>query len=170
VYAGLAATGGVAIVDFKGGGTVLDHARAGRALPEALLEDPGPPRGPWPADVRRRLALDAAIQRAADVDGLAVRPAAINVKPGRLGGVLEALATCAACERAGIPVYVGGMFEVGVGRRQLHDLAALLSPDGPNDVAPIAVGDARAARPPRLSVDPGAAGFGRTLDSAAPTA
>jgi hypothetical protein len=29
------------------------------------------------------------------------------------------------------------MFEVDVGRTQLRDLAAVLCPDGPNDVAPI---------------------------------
>ena len=36
-----------------------------------------------------------------------------------------------------ILVYVGGMFEIGVGRRQLRDLASVLCPDGPNDLAPI---------------------------------
>jgi hypothetical protein len=33
-------------------------------------------------------------------------------------------------------VYVGGMFEIGVGRRQLCDLASVLCPDAPNDLAP----------------------------------
>jgi hypothetical protein len=57
-------------------------------------------------------------------------------------------------------VYFGGMFEVGCGRRQLWDLAALLAPDGPNDVAPIAAGEAPAPRPARLVVDPTRPGFG----------
>jgi hypothetical protein len=34
-------------------------------------------------------------------------------------------------------VYVGGMFEIGVGRRQLRDLASVLCPDAPNDLAPV---------------------------------
>ena len=88
------------------------------------------------------------------------RPAAVNVKPARMGGVLEALACVARCDAAGISVYFGGMFEVGPGRRQLWDLAALLAPDGPNDVAPIAVGEAPAPRPARLVVDAARPGFG----------
>jgi hypothetical protein len=43
----------------------------------------------------------------------------------------------ARCERRDILVYVGGMFEVGVGRRQLRDLASVLCPDAPNDLAAI---------------------------------
>ena len=72
----------------------------------------------------------------------------------------EALACVARCDVAGIPVYFGGMFEVGAGRRQLWDLAALLAPDGPNDIAPIAVGEAPPRRPARLVVDVKRAGFG----------
>jgi L-alanine-DL-glutamate epimerase-like enolase superfamily enzyme len=158
VWAGLAATGAVDVLDWKGTGAVAEHERAHRFLPAALLEDPRP--GAWSAGVRARLALDAAIGSAADLGRLPVRPAAVNLKPARLGGVLETLATAAACAAAGIAVYVGGMWEVGVGRAQLHVLAALLSPNGPNDVAPIAIGDAAPARPPRLAVDGDAPGYG----------
>ena len=49
-------------------------------------------------------------------------------------------------------MYVGGMFEVGIGRAQLRALAAVLSPDGPNDIAPISRGDDRPAHPARLRV------------------
>jgi hypothetical protein len=34
------------------------------------------------------------------------------------------------------------MFEVGVGRRQLRDLASILCPDAPNDLAPIPLAEA----------------------------
>ena len=54
-----------------------------------------------------------------------------------MGGVLDAIRAAARCERRDILAYVGGMFEVGVGRRQLRDLASVLFPDGPNDLAPI---------------------------------
>jgi L-alanine-DL-glutamate epimerase-like enolase superfamily enzyme len=85
---------------------------------------------------------------------------AVNVKPARMGGVLEALRCAATCAAAGIDVYVGGMFEVGIGRTQLHTLAALLCPDGPNDVAPLGVGEAPPPRPARLTVERGSAGLG----------
>ena len=52
------------------------------------------------------------------------------------------------------------MFVVGPGRAQLRDWAALLSPDGPNDIAPIAAGERPAPRPPRLAADPSRPGFG----------
>jgi L-alanine-DL-glutamate epimerase-like enolase superfamily enzyme len=146
----------IAILDFKGRGTSADHERALGAFPAALLEDPTPP---WSAGVQERLSLDATIARADDVRALTFRPAAVNLKPARMGGVLEALRAAACCQERGIPVYLGGMFEIGVGRAQLRVLAACFAPDGPNDIAPIAVGDALPFRPERLPVDGGAAGF-----------
>ena len=41
-----------------------------------------------------------------------------------------------------IAIYVGGMFEIGVGRRQLGDLASVLCPDAPNDLAPVPLAEA----------------------------
>jgi L-alanine-DL-glutamate epimerase-like enolase superfamily enzyme len=156
----LAAAGGIAVLDWKGSGTPAAHEAAHALFPDALQEDPRPGDVPWSAGLRARLALDATIVSAADVARAPVRPAAVNVKPARMGGVLEALACVAACEAVGIAVYLGGMFEVSVGRPQLHALAALLSPDGPNDVAPIGVGAEPPPRPERLVVDPEAVGFG----------
>jgi hypothetical protein len=49
---------------------------------------------------------------------------------------------------------------VGIGRRQLWALAALLCPEAPNDVAPLAIGTEAPPRPQRLRIDPGPAGFG----------
>jgi L-alanine-DL-glutamate epimerase-like enolase superfamily enzyme len=153
VLAELAALGAVAVLDFKETGRHADCERARGALPEVLLEDP-------PAGIQTHLSADASVRRAADVAALAARPAAVNVKPARMGGVFEALACFAACAADGIAVYCGGMFEVGVGRAQLRVLASLFSPDGPNDVAPIAVGDASAPRPRMLACDLGRVGFG----------
>lgn len=163
VYAALAALGGVAVLDFKDSGTVADHERAHRRLPAALLEDPLPgaplPAG-WSPAVRARVSFDARVRTAADIATLPVRPAAVNVKPARMGGVLEALHAIAACQAAGIAVYLGGMFEVGAGRRQLQALAALFAPENPNDVAPIGVGETAPVWPARLVVDAHTAGFG----------
>ena len=143
----------VAVLDFKGTGSPADHERAHRAVPEALIEDAL--AGPWSASLSTRLSFDAPVTSAHALDALPVRPAAVNLKPARMGGVLEALACAKRCAREGIDVYIGGMFEVGVGRRQLRALAALLCPDAPNDVAPLVPPE----RPPRLAVDVSAPGF-----------
>src|SRR5438552_11688921 len=143
----------VAVLDFKGTGSPADHERAHRAVPEALIEDAL--AGPWSASLSTRLSFDAPFTSARALDALPVRPAAVNLKPARMGGVLEALACAERCAREGIDVYVGGMFEVAVGRRQLRTLAALLCPDAPNDVAPLVPPE----RPPRLAVDVSAPGF-----------
>jgi L-alanine-DL-glutamate epimerase-like enolase superfamily enzyme len=157
----LAALDRVRVLDFKLAGSVADHERAHRLVATALLEDPLPAATPWSASLRARLSLDASIRSAASVAELDERalPAAVNVKPARIGGMLEALDVVAACAARGIAVYFGGMFEVGVGRAQVQALAALLCPDAPNDVAPIAVGDAPARRPPRLVVPDDGIGF-----------
>jgi len=158
-FAALAAAGRIAVLDWKNGGTRADHERAHRVLPDALVEDPCWELAPWSSDLHRRLAADGPLLRAEDVHRLPVRPAAANLKPARMGGVFEALAAAAACQARGIAVYLGGMFEVDVGRRQLQALAALLCPDGPNDLAPIVREGQALARPQRLTVNPNAAGF-----------
>jgi L-alanine-DL-glutamate epimerase-like enolase superfamily enzyme len=158
-WAALAELGRVAVLDFKGNANAVDLDRALRILPDAFVEDPGPSVH-LPAALRARLSADAPLTSAEALDALPVRPAAANVKPARMGGVLEALACVARCEALGIATYFGGMFEVGSGRRQLRDLAALLAPDGPNDIAPLAVAAERAPRPARLEVDSARPGFG----------
>lgn len=154
--AALAASGRVVVVDWKGGGARDDHERLHAALPNALIEDPDPAGAPWSAGLRARLAADAAVASAVDVDAAAVPPAAVNVKPARMGGVLEALDAAARCARLGRDVYFGGMWEVGPGRQQLRVLAALVAPDGPNDIAPLTQAG---PRPPRLRIDPTVMGF-----------
>jgi L-alanine-DL-glutamate epimerase-like enolase superfamily enzyme len=163
VLAALGTSGRVAVVDWKTGGDTAEHARLHRALPSALIEDPGAAAGAWrTAAFAGRVSADGWLERAADLDALPGAPAAVNVKPGRMGGVLEALALAARAEARGIAIYVGGMFVVGPGRSQAQVLAALLSPDGPNDVAPIAVAGRGAPRPTRLAVDDEHPGFGAT--------
>jgi len=142
------------VLDFKAGGTADHHERAHRAVPGAWIEDPAPSHV-WSAALRARLSLDAAITSARALDTQAPRPAAVNLKPARMGGVLEVLACATRCAAEGIALYMGGMFEVGVGRTQLRALAALLCPDGPNDIAPLL----ETTRPARLPVDGTAPGF-----------
>jgi len=136
VWRGLGALGRVAILDWKGAGDDTAFARAMDAMPGVLHEDPAEP---WPEAMYPRLALDASITTAGALAGVA--PVAVNLKPARMGGVLEMLAAAARCAERGIAVYLGGMFEIDVGRRQLRDLAAVLCPDGPNDLAAIPLAD-----------------------------
>jgi hypothetical protein len=159
-FATLGTIARVAVVDWKQSGTRADHERVHRLLPDALVEDPSPDAAPWSAALTRRLAADASVLATGDVERLAPRPAAVNLKPGRMGSVLAVLDAAAACAALGIPVYVGGMFELGVGRAQLRTLAALLSPDGANDIAPIATADRAAPRPERLPAPADVPGFG----------
>lgn len=49
----------------------------------------------------------------------------VNVKPGRMGGYLEALRVHDACRALDVPVWCGGMLETGVGRAANVALAAL---------------------------------------------
>jgi o-succinylbenzoate synthase len=51
------------------------------------------------------------------------------LKPGRLGGVRATRSAHAACAAAGVPVFVGGFFEAGLGRASNLALAARLSQD-----------------------------------------
>ena len=160
VYQALGALRRVAVLDFKGTGTTADHERGHRAVPDALIEDPGPPSQRWPESLRGKVSIDAPLVTADALARLPARPAAVNLKPARMGGVLEVLDCAERCVREGIGMYVGGMFEVDVGRTQLQVLAGVLCPDAPNDVAPIAIDALATARPARLAVDGSRAGFG----------
>jgi o-succinylbenzoate synthase len=51
------------------------------------------------------------------------------LKPGRLGGVRATRAAHAACVAAGVPAFVGGFFEAGLGRSSNLALAARLGQD-----------------------------------------
>lgn len=49
----------------------------------------------------------------------------VNVKPGRVGGYLEAVRVHDVCAAHGVPVWCGGMLETGIGRAANVALAAL---------------------------------------------
>ena len=62
----------------------------------------------------------------------------INIKPGRVGGFASALAIHDVAERAGIPVWCGGMLESGIGRAYNVALAGLPNFTLPGDLSPSA--------------------------------
>lgn len=62
----------------------------------------------------------------------------INIKPGRLGGFISAIAVHNFCAEHDIPVWCGGMLESGVGRAHNVALASLPNFVLPGDVSPSA--------------------------------
>ncbi|MGB3734290.1 MAG: enolase C-terminal domain-like protein, partial [Ilumatobacter sp.] len=58
-----------------------------------------------------------------------------NIKPGRVGGYLEAIRIHDLCVRRGVPVWCGGMVETGIGRAANAALAALPGFTLPGDIS-----------------------------------
>jgi O-succinylbenzoate synthase len=73
------------------------------------------------------ICLDESITSVASaIDAIEMGACAIvNIKPGRIGGYLEAKAVHVACVERSIPVWCGGMLETGIGRAANVALAAL---------------------------------------------
>ena len=61
--------------------------------------------------------------------------AIINIKPGRVGGYLEARRIHDVCAAHGVPVWCGGMLETGIGRAANVALAALPNFTLPGDTS-----------------------------------
>lgn len=142
-WARLAGTERIVVVDFKRDSAPDQVARAHAFLPHAWLEDPPPDsitldaRAPW----LRRVALDGYVLAAVDLEAPEIPPAAVNVKAPRVGGWLEALRCLETCRQRGLEAYVGGMFEVDVGRLQARVLASLFTAEAWNDLAPLGPSD-----------------------------
>lgn len=77
--------------------------------------------------IRTDLCLDESIRSAADARAAIGLGACriVNIKQGRVGGLLEAVRVHDACRAAAVPVWCGGMLETGVGRAANLALAAL---------------------------------------------
>lgn len=145
--ADLAATGRVRALDFKGyyTGTVVEtppdpalYRAVAEAFPQAILEDPA-----WTEATARalagheeRIAWDAPIHAAGDLDAMPVVGRWINVKPSRFGTGRRLFDALDAFAGRGLSAYGGGQFELGPGRPQIQALASLFYADAPNDVAP----------------------------------
>ena len=169
----IAATGRVRVIDFKSfyEGSPVDnppdpaqYRMVAAAFPDAVLEDPvlsGPARDALDGE-EARFSFDAPIHSWEDVEAVTARVAAaggegcagfelrhLNIKPSRFGSLRALLDCVERAQAAGIALYGGGQFELGIGRDQIQALASLLYPDGPNDVAPRAYhGEAHAGVPP----------------------
>jgi O-succinylbenzoate synthase len=119
---------------------------------------------------RTPICLDESIHSAESADSaLALGAAAIiNIKPGRVGGYLDARDIHDVCVARDAPVWCGGMLETGIGRAANLALAALPGFTLPGDTSasdryyavdvtePFVLADGRLAVPtgPGIGVDP----------------
>jgi O-succinylbenzoate synthase len=87
--------------------------------------------------IRTPVCLDESVTSARSAaDAIALGACqVINVKPGRVGGYLEARRIAAVAAAAGIPVWCGGMVETGIGRAANAALAARPEFTLPGDVS-----------------------------------
>jgi o-succinylbenzoate synthase len=104
---------------------------------------------PLPADdlagharLAPRLATPLCLDEGLDSPGTARRALALGacsvvcVKPARLGGLGAAIEVIETCTDAGVPLWMGGMFESGYGRGVNTALAALPGFAWPGDLSP----------------------------------
>jgi o-succinylbenzoate synthase len=87
--------------------------------------------------IRTDLCLDESIRSAADARAAIELGSCriVNVKQGRVGGIIEARRVHDVCRAAEIPVWCGGMLETGVGRAQNLALAAMPGFTFPGDTS-----------------------------------
>jgi len=71
------------------------------------------------------------VRKALEIDACRV----INIKSGRVGGLLESLAIHDLCQGADVPVWCGGMLETGIGRAANLALASLPGFVLPGDIS-----------------------------------
>jgi O-succinylbenzoate synthase len=89
------------------------------------------------ARLRTPICLDESIRSSRDA-AAAIRLGAcrvINIKPGRVGGILEAKRVHDVALQAGVPVWIGGMLETGVGRAANLALASMPGVTLPGDTS-----------------------------------
>jgi O-succinylbenzoate synthase len=87
--------------------------------------------------IKTPVCLDESIESAADAaEAISIGACAIvNIKPGRVGGYLEARRVHDVCAANDIPVWCGGMLETGIGRAANVALAALPNFTLPGDTS-----------------------------------
>jgi hypothetical protein len=106
-------------------------------FPDAIVEDPAlsDETRPIVEDHREHSSWDYPITGVESVEALPFEPRWPKCKPSRFGTVESLLSLLSYCEGAGIALYGGGQFEVGVGRDQIQAVASLFYADSPDDIA-----------------------------------
>jgi len=130
--------------DANGGYSVEDgaHLRQLDAFSLLMLEQVFPPydlldHSRLQETIKTPLCLDESITSATTTrQALELKSCRIvNIKVGRVGGIVEALRIHDLCEAKNIPVWCGGMLESGVGRAHNIHLAALPNFVFPHDIS-----------------------------------
>ena len=82
------------------------------------------------------LCLDEEIAHSGHLQQYLSLMAELNLKPGRVGGLYASLQLIDMTRQFNLPVWIGGMFETGIGRTQNLQLAALLPEAKAHDLSP----------------------------------
>lgn len=107
-----------------------------------MVEQPFAPYDLWDhsrlqKDMRTSLCLDESItnvetaRKAVEMESCRV----INIKAGRVGGVIESIKIHDFCQKHSLPVWCGGMLESGIGRAHNIHLATLPNFRFPHDLS-----------------------------------
>ena len=171
--------GGVA-VDANGSFADADAVAALDGLGLAYIEQPLAAGTTWDeyaglcARLDTPVALDESLT-SPDAVQAAVRAGAadvVSVKPARLGGVAAAALAVSAASAGGVDAFVGGMFELGIGRAAAAAVATLAGCTLPTDLGPsrcyveFDVCEPVVTDGSGLLVVPDGAGIGRVPDAA----
>ncbi len=89
------------------------------------------------ARLRTPICLDESIRSKADAVAAIELGACrvINIKPARVGGILEGKRVHDVAKERGVPVWIGGMLETGIGRAPNVALAAMAGVTMPGDTS-----------------------------------
>ncbi len=113
------------MVDANGDYTLADAAHLARldAFSLTMIEQPLSYHDIWEHSLLQKsletpLCLDESIHSVGDAEAAIALGACriLNLKQGRVGGLLESMRILALAEREGVPVWSGGMDETGIGR------------------------------------------------------
>jgi O-succinylbenzoate synthase len=87
--------------------------------------------------IRTPICLDESVRHADDArKAIAIGATqVVNVKAGRVGGLAEAVEVHDVCRERGVPVWCGGMLEMGIGRAHNVHLSTLPGFTLPGDIA-----------------------------------
>jgi O-succinylbenzoate synthase len=107
-----------------------------------MIEQPFPPYDLWDhsrlqMEMKTPLCLDESaisqdtVRKALEMDSCRI----VNIKVGRVGGIVEAIKIHDLCQRKNIPVWCGGMLESGIGRAHNIHLATLSNFTLPHDLS-----------------------------------
>jgi O-succinylbenzoate synthase len=120
----------------------VGHLRRLDEFDLSLLEQPLPAddllgHARLAGQLRTPICLDESIESAAQAaDAIALGACSIiNIKTGRVGGLLEARRIHDVCMAHGVPVWCGGMLETGIGRAANVALASLAGFTLPGDTS-----------------------------------